>query len=99
MNLIAGFVVDLASEETHRHAALAADETKLGLSLRGQSLFHSVYLVELAIDKGEYIRFDSAHELASNGEGEQRGLHGTENSFEQHERLRGAGERLRLRLL
>jgi hypothetical protein len=54
MNLVARFVINFASGEGHRHAALATDETQLGLSLRGQSLFHSVYLVEGAFEKGEY---------------------------------------------
>jgi hypothetical protein len=81
MNLVARFVVNLASEEGHRHAALAADETKLGLSLGGQTLFHSVYLFEGAMEKGEYTRIGSAHELASNGESEERGLKGTENGL------------------
>src|SRR6185295_6004727 len=49
MNLIASFVIDLAAPEGHGHTALAADETQLGFSLRGQSLFHSVYLFEGAI--------------------------------------------------
>lgn len=54
MNLVAGFVINLAAGEGHRHAALAADETQFGLSLRGQSFFHSVYLFEGAFEKGEY---------------------------------------------
>ena len=58
----------------------------------------STSLKELS-KQGEYNRFGLAHELASNGEREQRGLHGSENGFKQDERLRRAGERLRLRLL
>jgi hypothetical protein len=34
--------------------------------------------------EGEYNRFVSAHELAPNGEREERGLHGPDNSLEQH---------------
>jgi len=49
INLVASFVINHATGEGHRHAALAADETQLGLSLPGQSLFHTVYLVEGAI--------------------------------------------------
>jgi hypothetical protein len=49
MNLVASILIDLPSEEGHRHAALAADQTQLGFPLGGQSFFHSVYLFEGAI--------------------------------------------------
>ena len=58
----------------------------------------STSLKELS-KQGEYNRFASAHELASDGEREQRGLHGSEDGFKQDKRLRRAGERLGLRLL
>lgn len=41
--------------------------------------------------QGEYNRFGSPHELASNSEREQRGLHGSENGFKQDKSLRRAG--------
>ena len=54
----------------------------------------STSLKELS-KQGEYNRFGSAHELASNGERQQSGLHGSENGFKEDERLRCAGERFR----
>jgi hypothetical protein len=54
INLVARFVINFATGEGHRHAALAADQTQLRLSLGGQSLFHSVYLFDGAIETGEY---------------------------------------------
>jgi hypothetical protein len=53
-NLVASLVIDLATGEGHGHAALAADETQLGLSLRGQSLFHSIHLLKDQLEQGEY---------------------------------------------